>query len=1103
MSIPDPASAPASPTRVNPFEVFIKRPVLTVMLNAALVVFGLMGLRRLPVRELPNIDPPVVNVLTVYLGAGADVVESEVTERLEEEISSIEGIKLLTSESREQVSSITVEFETGRDIEVAAQDVRDRVSRVRGLLPDDIEEPVIAKQDSGAFPIQWLAFHSERHTVEQLTRVVEDLVKDRVQAIDGVSAAIVAGAKEDAIRIWIDPVRLAAHGLTVTDVEAALRTQNLELPSGRIEADDREISILTRGQFESAEPFDQLILREEGTRTVRLADVGRAEEGVEDERAIARFNAQPAVGLGVVRQSRANTVDVARKVRDVVDELRPSLPAGIDVKLAYDESIYIGQAVHDVWVTLGQAFVLVVLSIFVFLRNLRSTLVPTLAVPVSLIATFGVMHALGHSINIFTLLALVLAIGIVVDDSIVVLENTFRHIEEGKTPFRAAVLAMREVSFAVVVTTVTLVAIFLPLVFVGGLTGRLLLEFAVAMSVSVSVSTLVALTLAPMVSARVLRPVAKGQHGSVYNYFERRFDRLAERYARWLGWALRHRAVMILIALASLGLSVYFFRQLDKEFLPEEDKGRFYTLTIAPEGATPEYTDRMMRQVEKIALETPGVDCFFSAVALPFDGPGRPGLGFMFVRLTEGGRPNVRDMVGGPNGLGARFITECEGALTFPVLSKAVDVTFGQPFQLVLSAPDLNGLNDTAQSVIGRLQREGYLANLRSSFEISKPELRVEIDRERAGALGISVEDISRTLQLLFSPYTVSKITQGGQQTDVILQLDRENRQMPTDLDRVCVRSSSGKLVPLANVVTTQVHAGPNLIERFRRQRSATIEATPVGVTLGEAVNRTEAILREILPGDMRHDWKGEALNLRESSRDLYVFMVMAVVVVYMVLGAQFESFLHPFVVMMALPLALVGAFGLLYGLSWVDHFGQGMFAWAHYSPNPPPIAATLSRWVPRIPSMNMNVFSQVGLILLIAMVCKNSILIVEFANQLRERGLNARDAVFEAARLRFRPILMTSLSTIAGILPIAIGFGGSAESRRPLGVVAVGGMISSTLLTLLVIPVIYTLVGRFYREGRKAVDDADDTGEPAADPPTVSVRLPSVPADDAGTREP
>ncbi len=1080
MSTRDMSSLEKTVRRLNPFEIFIRRPVLTVMLNAALFLFGAVGLSRLPVRELPDIDPPVVNVLTVYPGAGAEIVESEVTEPLEEQLGGIDGIRLLTSQSREQVSSISIEFITGRDLDLCAQDVRDRVSRARGQLPRDIEEPVVAKQDSGARPIIWVSFLNEALSVEELTQVVEERVKDRVQAIDGVSSVIVAGAKQEAARIWIDPLRLAAHDLTIVDVEQVLRSDNLELPGGRVEGRDRELNILTRGQFDRAEPFNALVLRRDGTRTVRLSDVGRAETGVEDERAVARFLSRPAVGLGVVRQSRANTVDVSRGVRRIVEDLRDSLPDGTVVTVAYDESIYVARAVRDVWFTLGQAFLLVVLVIFLFLRNVRATLVPVLAVPIALMTTFGVLNALGFSINILTLLALLLAIGIVVDDSIVVLENIYRHIEEGQPPFQAALLAMREISFAVIVTTVTLVSIFLPLIFVGGLAGRLLYEFAVALSVAVCTSTVVALTLAPMVGARVLRAVPAAEHGRFYRFTERRLDGLSARYTRALNWSLNHKPALIGLALGSLALSIYFFLQLDREFLPEEDKGRILVLSISPQGATPAYTDRMMRQLESIVAEVPSVEAYFTAVALPFAGPGDPALGFMFVRLGDEDRPNVRDIVGGPHGLAVRFITESEGSLAFPILSKAVDVDFGQSFQLVLSTPDLLDLERLAQDVLQRLRQEGFLSSLRSSFEINKPELRVEIDRERATALGVRVADISRTLQFLFTPYTVSQITRDGQQYDVILQLAAEDRRAPDDLERIAVRSASGRLVPLSNLVTTEVVAGPGTIERFRRARSATLEGTPVGVTLGTAIDRTEAVLAEMLPPGATFDWKGEARNLRESSQDLYWFLLMAVIVVYMVLGAQFESFLHPLVVMMALPLAFVGAFGLLYGLSWVNVLGQGLFGWANYAPDPPDVARLLSRIVPRIPAMNMNIFSQVGLILLVALVCKNSILIVEFANQLRAQGLDAREAVFRAAQRRFRPILMTSLSTIAGILPIAIGFGGSAESRRPLGVVAVGGMVSSTLLTLLVIPVIYTLISRFYREGRKAAEREEAEHEPA-----------------------
>lgn len=1052
-------------TRMNLFELFIRRPVLTLMLNLALLVFGLMGLSRLPVRELPDIDPPVVNVLTVYPGASAEVVETEVTEVLEEQISSIEGIKLLTSESREQASSISVEFIQKRDIELAAQDVRDRVSRVRGDLPDDINEPVIAKQDAAAQPIMWVAFFSDRYTTEQLTDIAENRIKDRLQTIDGVSSVIVGGAKEFAVRIWLDPLKMAAHGVTALDVEQAISRENLELPAGRVEGVNRELNILTKGQFTSSEPFNRLVIRQEGTRIIRLEDIGRAEDGVEDERAVARFRSKPAVGLGIVRQSKANTVAVASKVKEVMAELGPTLPEDIEVAFPYDESIYVSQAVLEVWETLFLASILVVLVIFLFLRNVRSTLVPAIAIPFSLGTTFGVLYLMGFSINIFTLLALVLAIGIVVDDTIVVLENIYRHLEMGEPPLQAAVLAMREISFAVIVTTVTLISIFIPLVFVGGLTGRLLLEFSISIAAAVAVSSVVALTMAPMVGSRILRPIKDSDHGRVFNFLERRFEHLNQRYDKWLNRALHHRWAVILIATISFGLSAYFFLMLDREFLPQEDKGRLLSIAIAPEGSTPEYTDRMMQQIEKIVETNPYVEGYFTAVAIPFNGPGNPAQGFMFIRLTDGDRPNVRDMVGGPMGLGARFITESEGIIAFPIMPKAVDVDFSQPYRLVLSAENLEELNQVAQDTVNQLREKGFLANIRSSFELNKPELEVDIDRDRASALGVSVLEISRTLQLLFAGFDVSEVKVAGKQYEVITQLERPNRMQPSDLAKVYVRSASGTLIPLNNLVQTRTAAGPNVIERFNRRRSATIEATPVGVTLGFAVDQTEAMLSESLPPGFSYDWRGEARNLNESSSDLYLFMLLAIVVVYMVLAAQFESLIHPFVVMMALPLAFVGAFGLLYALSWVNSIGSGLYGWTHYAPEAPAWAHTLSRFVPRIPSMNMNVFSQVGLILLVGLVTKNSILIVEFANQLREKGLSARDAVYQAAKIRFRPILMTSLSTIAGILPIAIGFGEAAESRRPLGVVAVGGLISSTLLTLFVIPVMYSLLTRNKRK--------------------------------------
>ncbi|HMP72032.1 MAG TPA: efflux RND transporter permease subunit [Kiritimatiellia bacterium] len=1040
------------------FEQFIRRPVATTMLSMSLLVFGLLGLTQLPVRELPDIDPPVINVLTVYPGASAEVVETEVTERLEEAISSVEGIKLLTSESREQVSSITIEFEQNRDVDVAAQDVRDQVARVRGRLPDDIDEPVVTKQDANARPIMWVAFFSDGYDTRELTFIAETQVKDRLQTVDGVSFVIIGGEKKYAVRIRLDTRKMAARQITVGDVERALQEQNVELPSGRIENVERELTIQTRGQFESAEAFNQLILVQRGTEVVRLGDVGRAEDGVEDERSIARFNGQPAVGLGVVRQSKANTLNVARDIKQRMEEIMPTLPPGINVRFPYDESLFIDRAITEVWQTLAIAFTLVVLTIFVFLRNLRSTFIPAITVPVSILSTFGILYAMGFSVNIFTMLALVLAIGIVVDDTIVVLENIYRHIEEGMEPYAAAVKAMKEIAFAVITTTLSLISVFLPLAFIGGVTGRLLLEFAFALSGAVAISSLVALTLSPMAGARILKSVSEVEHGRMYRFFERRLDGLSRWYERWLGRALRHRVAMVAVAGVSVLVSIYFFMNLEKEFLPDEDKGRFPAILITPTGSTPEYSDRMMRKMEGVAATTPAIDTYFTAVALPFNGPGNPSIGFMFARLHERDRPHIRDMVGGPTGLGFRFIAEVEGAIAIPILPKAVDLGFSQPFQLVVSHPDLNLLNEQVQALQGTLRQEGFLANVRSTFEMEKPEVRVMIDRERAGALNVSVREIARTLQILFGGQTVSDFKQDGRQYDVIVQLDRENRMTPTDLEEVYVRGSNGQLVQLANVVRVEEGAGPNAIERFQRQRSATIEGTPVGMPLGTAMERAEAILARDLPAGFSYDWRGDGRNLRESSRDIYGFMILAVLVVYMVLAAQFESFIHPFTVLLALPLAFLGAFGALYTLSWVNFAGSMMYGWANFAPDPPAIAGVLSSLIPRISSMNLNIFSQVGLILLVGLVTKNSILLVEFANQQMAKGLDSRAAMMKAGALRLRPILMTSLATIAGILPIAIGFGDAAESRRPLGVVAVGGMITSTLLTLFVIPVIYTL---------------------------------------------
>ena len=1065
---------------------FIRRPVATLMLNLSLLVFGFLGLQRLPVRELPDIDPPIVNVLTVLPGASAEVVETELTERLEDVIAGVEGIKRLTSVSREQVSSITIEFNQNVDVDVAAQDVRDQVARVRGSLPSDAEDAIVSKQDANARPVMWISFFSDELDTMELTRIADEQVRERLQTVPGVSNVIIGGEKRRAMRLWLHSERMAARGVTVQDVRQALDEQNVELPSGRLESLDLEMTIQTRAQLRSPEEFDRMVIRQDGDAVIRFGDIGEAEWGVEDERAIARFTGRPSVGLGVIRQSRANTLEVAEGIKTMMEEIAPTLPDSIQFAFPYDESIFIESAVIEVWKTLAIAFVLVVFTIFIFLRSLRSTLIPAVAIPFSIMATFGGMYVIGFSINIFTLLALVLAIGLVVDDAIVVLENIYRHLEEGKKPMEAAFMAMDEISFAVIATTLSLVSVFLPLAFIGGVTGRLLLEFAVALSFAVIMSSLVALTLAPMLGARILREVKPEDHGKLYQFFERRLDAITRSYVGALRYSLNHRPTLLFLALFSLILSGYFFTNLEQEFLPSEDKGRLLALAFTQEGATPAFTDRMVRQIEDILLDTPEVEAFFTAIALPFDGPGSATQAFVFVRLTSGERRHVRDVVGGPNGLAARFWMEVEGAIAIPIMPQAVDVRFGQPFALILQHPDLTRLDTVTQEISGELRRAGFLANVRQTFELNKPEIRVEFDRDRASALGISLEEISRTLQIKFGGLEVSSLQRGGRQYEVIARLREENRMSPDDLTSLHVRSAAGELIPLDSLVNVEVGTGPNRIERFQRRRSVTIEATPAGVPLGRAVEQAEALLAEHLPEDVTYAWSGEALDLQESSADIYAFFFLAIIVVYMVLAAQFESLVHPFTVMLSLPLAFVGAFAGLYMLSWVNFAGEQLHGWVNFAPEVPGFARVLQRMVPRIPSMNINIFSQVGLILLVGLVTKNSILLVEFANQLVDKGLDAKAAMLEAGEKRLRPILMTSMATIMGILPIAIGFGDSAESRRPLGVVAVGGMITSTLLTLLVIPVIYTLFSQLGARGHGHSPEKSDS-DPNSDPNSES----------------
>ncbi len=1039
-------------------EICIRRPVLASMMSLSLVLFGLIALGRLPVRELPDVDPPIVNVLTVYPGASSTVVETEVTEKLEEAINTIEGIRTLRSTSREQVSSISVEFDLARSVDLSAQDVRDRVARVRGRLPEDIEEPVISKQDEDARPFMWIAIFGEQYSTLELSEFVESNLKDPLQTVRGVSSIFLGGNKRFAIRLWLDSEKMAARGVTVLDVRDALRQQNIELPSGRVENREREMAIKTMGELKTPEEFNRLVIREEGTSLIRLRDIGRAAIGVEDERSVARYVSKPAVGIGVVKQSQSNTIEVAKGIKSEMDRLCPLIPEGIQYLVAYDESVYVQKAIREVWVTLFVAFLLVIATIFIFLRSVRSTLIPSISIPVAVIGTFAFMALLGYTINIVTMMALILTIGVVVDDSIVVLENIYRHIEEGMEPIPAAIQGMQEIIFAVIATTLALVAVFLPMTLQTSITGRLFIEFAVALAGSVVISSFVALSLTPMVASRLLQPVDRQNMGRVFRSFESFLDGVSRTYERLLRWALRHRITIVAGSFACAGISFYLFQILERDFIPEEDKGSILCMAFTPEGSTSEYTDRMVRQMEEIVSQTPEVAGYFSAVALPFSGPGNTSFGLIFIDLEDERERSAQEIVSGPAGLGARLFDEVEGALAFPSIPKAISVGFGQSFELVLQHRDLSELSRITEDIANEIRRAGFLSNVRPEFKLDKPELHIYIDRDRAASLGVSIEEISQTLQILFGGLDLSKVKRGGREYDVIVQLDRESRLTPSAVDRVYVRNKFGELTQLSNIVSMEPKGGPNQITHYNRYRSAKISGTPLNMPLGTAMERARSILVKNLPADFRYQWDGQSKNLLESGREIDLMIVIALIVVYMVLASQFESLVHPLTVMITVPLAAVGALGALWLLGQVDALAIILFAIANYTPDPEPWVSSLSSFVPRIPSMNINLFSRIGFVLLIALATKNAILLVEFANQQMAKGATSREAIITAGLIRLRPILMTSFSTIAGILPIAIGFGAGAESRRPLGVVAVGGLISATFLTLLVIPVVYTI---------------------------------------------
>ncbi|MEZ5064262.1 MAG: efflux RND transporter permease subunit [bacterium] len=1013
-------------------EVSIERPVLATVMSLAIVLFGVLAWSRLPIREYPDIDPPVVSITTFYRGASPSVIETEITDVLEEQLATIEGVKTITSSSQEQGSVVTVEFELKRDVDEAANDVRDRVSRIRGSLPTEADDPIVAKVDTNAQPIYWIALSSDRHSPLELSELADLVLKDRLQRLPGVANVFIGAERRYAMRVWIDPQGLAAYGLTTSDVEQAIRAGNAEIPGGRVEGEEREFSVRTRGDLTTPEEFAAIVVSERGGNVVRLGDVAEVEVGPEDDRTIARYNGQSAIGLGVVKQSKASTVEVAKEVRNLLPELQKELKEGMTIQTAYDSSVFIDDSIRQVVETIFIAMLLVFLVVLAFLKSFRATLIPAVAMPISLIGSFVAIYFLGFTINILTLLAFVLAVGLVVDDAIVMLENVYRHLEMGKDRRRASFDGAKEIGFAILATSIALVAVFVPVAFLTGNVGRLFNEFAIAIAFAVAVSSFVALSLTPMLCSRILRPLHGGSQSWATRSFDAFFLWLETSFEKMLRVIVRAPGLVMLGVVVLVVGAVFLFGRIPRELVPTEDRGIAFGIVIAPEGSTLEYTDRYMRQLEGVLLNQPERQGLFTATGLGFGGPGRVTNGFVFFRL----KPRDERERSQQEIVQALFpqTFSIPGVLAFLVNPPSLGGRFSSsPVEYVLEADTYDELGAAVGAMMAKANQLGYLINLDSDLRLNKPQLDIRIDRDRAARLGVSVTEIGSTLETLLGGRVVTNFKRGSKQYDVIVQVKPSQRATPGVIPEAFVRGDGG-LVQLASVVAVQETVAPKELNHYNRVRSATITANLApGVALGQALDDLDNIWKNDLPPGIRREFGGQSREFRDSSSKLYLLFVLAVVFIFLVLAAQFESFIHPLTILLSVPLAVVGALLALF-----------------------------------VFRQTLNIYSQIGLIMLIGLVTKNAILIVEFANQLRERGRETREAVIEAARIRLRPILMTSFSTVFGVLPIALGTGAGGEARMPLGIAVVGGMLFSTFLTLGIVPVMYLVLARFTKARRE-----------------------------------
>ncbi|HET6468523.1 MAG TPA: efflux RND transporter permease subunit [Geminicoccaceae bacterium] len=1009
-------------------ELCIRRPVFASVLSLLVLLIGIVAYDRLTLREYPDIDRPTVSVTTRYPGASAEIIESQVTQVLEASIAGIDGLDILSSSSRAESSRITANFVLGTDPDVAASEVRDRVSRVRGRLANEVSEPVIAKVEADADAILYIAFTSQVMSPLEITDFVERHVRTRLQTVPGVADVQILGQRRWAMRLWLDRDRLAAYGLTVQDIESALREQNVEVPGGRIESVDREFTVLARTDLQKPAQFEAIVVKDADGFPVYLGDVGRAELGAADTRRAVSFNGRNSVSIGIVKQATANPLDVTTAVRAILPEVQGNLPAGLEAVIANDTTVFIDRSIKAVFVTIGEAVLLVTLVVLVFLGSLRATLIPVVTIPISLIGTFALMWAFGFSINTLTLLALVLAIGLVVDDAIVVLENVHRHIEKGLKPLQAAITGSREITFAIIAMTLTLAAVFAPIAMTPGRTGRLFIEFALALAGAVLISGFVALTLTPMMCSKLLRP--HSAEGRIARLVERGLSGMDRGYRRLLEPVLRRPWVILPVWLIVAGGSGVLFQGLPRELAPLEDRGYVRVGVRGPEGATIDYTMRNMAEVESVIAAVPEIDSRFMIAGVPEVTRGIAVLRLVPWEQRERAQHEITASLRGPLG-------RIPGVVAVPTNPPSL----GQdgrapPVQIVVQTTGSYAeLAEYVDTLTRALEAYPGITDLDNDLSLTTPQLDVSFDRAKIADVGVGIDTVGRTLESFLAGRQVTRFNRDAEQYDVILQLEDRDRREPEDLDAIYVRGRGGEMIQLSNLVTVSETVAARELNRFNQLRSSRLSGgLAPGYALGEVLDHVEATAREVLPPTVRLDFTGPSREFRQSSASLAFIFGLALAFIYLLLSAQFESFRAPLVIMLTVPLSMAGALAALH-----------------------------------LTGATLNVYSQIGLVTLVGLITKHGILIVEFTNQLRARGEPVVAAVREAAVLRLRPILMTTGAMVLGAVPLALATGAGAESRQQIGWVIVGGMSVGTLLTLFVVPAACLLEARLFRRRRPA----------------------------------